>query len=40
MAEGETKMGMCEFKIMRTRCKESSFDRMAWDFKSRSLPCL
>lgn len=37
IAEGDTKMGICEFRIMRTRCNESSFDRIACDFRSRSL---
>ena len=30
-------MGMCEFKMARTRCRERSFERMAWDLRSLSL---
>ena len=37
MEDGSVNTCMCEFKIVSTRCKETSLDRIACDFKSRSL---
>jgi hypothetical protein len=36
-ADGSTNSGICELRMVRTRCKESNFDRMACDLRSRSL---
>ena len=37
IAEGETKMGMWELRIINTKWSESSFDRIECDLRSRSL---
>ena len=37
MAVGSTKSGICEFSTVKTRFKESNFERIGWDLRSRSL---
>ena len=37
IAEDDTSSGMWLLRMMSTRCKDNSFERIAWDFRSLSL---